>query len=76
MHESMRVMPMTNPLPLWDKNSENVYPDMLKMAFRDGKVMVYRLAVEQPAPHTFNERAVAELERNCFGGYVGKHAKK
>ena len=76
MHESMRVMPMTNPLPLWDKNSENVYPDMLKMAFRDGKVMVYRLVVEQPAPHTFGERVAMAFEQNCAGGYKGKHAKK
>ena len=78
----LRVMPMQNPLPLWDKDSASVYPDMLKMAFRDGQVRTYRIVVEQPAPHTFSEKAARAFERNCFGGYkrtpeyVGKHTKK
>ena len=77
-----RVMPMYNPVPLWDKDSESKYPDVLKMAFRDGSVRIYRAVVEQPAPHTFSEKAARAFERNCFGGYkrepeyVGKHTKK
>ena len=63
MSETVRIMPMYNPVPLWDKNSYSQYPDALKMAFRDGQTKVYRLVVEQPKPHTIS-------------GYQGKHAKK
>lgn len=62
MSESVRIMPMQNPLPLWDENSYSEYPDVLKMAFRNGQVRTYRLEVEQPKPHTVS-------------GYRCKHGK-
>ena len=74
MSEPIRVMPMWNPLPLWDKDSESEYPDALKMAFRDGQTRVYRLVVEQPKPQI--DRAAEILRRNTFGGgYHCKHGK-
>ena len=76
MSEQVRIMPMYNPVPIWDKGSESQYPDALKMAFRDGQTRTYRLVIEQPAPTTFTERAARILEDNCFGGYKAKHAKK
>ena len=62
MSENIRIMPMQNPLPLWDEHSYSEYPDVLKMAFRNGQVRTYRLEVEQPKPHTVS-------------GYRGKHEK-
>ena len=71
----IRIMPMQNPLPLWDKGSQSKYPDELKMAFRDGQVRVYRLEVEQPKPFIFSKEAIRIMEEHSYGGYKARHAK-
>lgn len=73
MSENVRVMPMWNPLPVWDDNSTSEYPDALKMAFRNGQTRTYRLVVEQPKPQT--DAAAEILRRNTYGGYKCKHGK-
>lgn len=76
MSESIRVMPMYNPVCLWDEGSTSRYPDCLRMAFRDGHTLTYRLEVQQPKPHLISGEQLAELvERNTYGGYKGKHEK-
>ena len=76
----IRVMPMVNPLPMWDPDSTSEYPEVLKMAFRNGKIRTYRIVddiVQQPKPQTVSADALSRMfEENTFGGYKPKHAKK
>ncbi len=75
----IRVMPMVNPLPMWDPDSTSEYPEVLKMAFRNGKIRTYRLVddVQQPKPQTVSAETLGRMfEENTFGGYKPKHAKK
>ena len=76
----IRVMPMINPLPMWDPDSMSEYPEVLKMAFRNGKIRTYRIVedtVQQPKPQTVSAETLSRMfEENTFGGYKPKHAKK
>ena len=79
--ENVRIMPMVNPLPLWDKGSVSEYPETLRMAFRDGKIRNYRLVVEetvqQPTPQVVSASELTRMfEENTFGGYKPRHGKK
>ena len=76
----IRVMPMINPLPMWDPGSTNEYPDVLRMAFRNGKIRTYRIVddtVQQPKPQVVSTETLNRMfTENTFGGYKPKHAKK
>ena len=76
----IRIMPMCNPLPLWDEGSDSEYPDVLRMAFRNGKIRTYRLVddtVQQPKPHVIRTEDLNRMfTENTYGGYKAKHAKK
>ena len=48
--ESERSRPLVPLRSIWDKDSLSKYPDVLKIPMDDGKVISYRIDVEQPHP--------------------------
>lgn len=45
----VRVLPLPKVKGVWNHDFSK-YPDLIKVAMSDGKVVNYRLDVEQPAP--------------------------
>ena len=74
---SERVEPMVDVNAIWERET-SVYPDIIRISMRDGRVVCYRLDVEQPHPSFLT--AMELLERLEIGyqhqPYKGQHEKK
>ena len=77
MSESGQVLPLPRVHPEWDPEKQNRYPDIIRVSMSDGKVVKYRIEVEQPHPQCMKAVDLIRSMKDCtFGGYKGKHVKK
>ena len=75
MSESVHVLPLPKVLPIWEHGS--TYPDKIRVSMSDGKVITYRIDIDQPHPQCLKAVDLIRTMRSCtYGGYKGKHAKK
>lgn len=50
MSKTMQVLPLPKVHPEWDSKHLGRYPDRIRVSMSDGKVITYRIEVNQPAP--------------------------
>lgn len=48
-----KIEPLSNVRYFWEHVEEG-YPDKIRLAMSDGKIVTYRLEVEQPKPKSWN----------------------
>lgn len=60
---------------IWDKDSQSIYPETVKIPMDNDHVVTYRIDIEQP--HPCFESAMDLLKKMpVYGGYKYKEAKK
>ena len=62
----IRVLPLPKVTGVW-QHDESRYPEIIRVPMSDGRVISYRMEVEQPAP-VLREQ-LDRFEKTCFGGY-------
>lgn len=72
---SERIQPLSNVVPHWDNPDLGGYPDTVRLAMGDGKVITYRIETQMPHPMV---KKTIDLIRimTSQDGYQPKHAKK
>lgn len=60
-----KIEPLSNVRYFWE-HAEEGYPDKIRLAMSDGKIVTYRLEVEQPKPVLFG----SELPLDPDGKYM------
>lgn len=63
---------MEKPLPVYAYET-SIYPDQIRVSFRDGSTAVYDLRVEQPAPQIVES---IRIIRKWKQGYVNKPMRR
>lgn len=64
-------------LPVYGEQDYGGYPEMIRVAMSDGKIVNYVIHIEQPHPAVKKSIDLIRIMRdNTYGGYKGKHAKK
>ena len=61
MDESVQVLPLPKVHPIWDHPGISKYPETIRVSFSDGRVITYKIDVEQP--HPCFEAAMKNIER-------------
>lgn len=66
---TIRILPLPNVHGVWERDTSD-YPDMIKVAMVDGKVINYRRETPQPAPQVLKSIDLIRLmKQNTYGGY-------
>ena len=72
-----QIAPLADVTPIWE-HDYSVYPDMLRVAMEDGKVVNYRIDIVMP--HPAFSRVMKLMEKIPYGvsqyGYKARHGKK
>ena len=72
-----QALPLAGVTGIWS-DPDSIYPDVIRVAMSNGKVVDYRIDVQQP--HPAFKRVMGLLEKIPYGasehGYKAKHAKK
>lgn len=68
-----RIKPLPQALPVYEHDWSD-YPDRLRVAMDDGKVVDYVLQVTQPKPVL--KDLLDKLDETVFGGYKYKDGKR
>lgn len=81
MKETFRVLPdQTKIAAVWD-NDDGRYPSTIRVPMSDGKLVTYRLDIQQPHPAFLTAMEQAQKMRRTVLGYcktddyIGKHEK-
>ena len=74
-----KIEPLIDVAPYWERET-SVYPDTVRITMADGKVVTYRLDVEQPHP-AFSAVMEALEKLPVYGGeevpgYKARHTKE
>lgn len=73
-----KVEPLSNVLPVYGEYDYGGYPEMIRIAMSDGKIVNYRIVIDQPHPAVQRSIDLIRIMKDhTYGGsYKGKHAKK
>lgn len=72
-----QIVPLADVTPVWEHDYSD-YPDMIRVAMEDGKVVNYRIDVQMP--HPAFRKVMKLMEKIPYGvsqyGYKARHGKK
>ena len=72
-----QIAPLADVTPIWDHDYSD-YPDLIRVAMEDGKVVNYRIDVQMP--HPAFRKVMKLMEKIPYGvsqyGYKARHGKK
>ena len=69
-----RVEPLADVVPVYEREL-STYPDAVRLTMEDGKVITYRIDIQQPAPAFTSALETVRKWNQQDVGYQAKHAK-
>lgn len=61
---NIQVLPLPKVFPIWD-HRHSMYPETIRVSFSNGKTVLYRIDIEQPAPQL--KDALDDFTELCIG---------